>query len=236
MASTNLKRLMLILSGAIETDNLSSIPRLTVHEENPMLTLVAFNLTDVIVQNQSASNLTRFIFVRHPFERLVSAYRDKLAGDNLFYQKTFGREIIQKYRQNPSGFSLENGHDVTFPEFVRFIVDQWKDGRKMLDVHWRPIVDLCLPCAMRYDFIGKFETLNRDVEYLLQKINRDDLNRLFTLSNEENSNKTSTLSLWKQYMNQLSHQQLSQLNGMYGDDFKIFGYPPYLGEEENEHK
>ena len=46
-----------------------------------------------------------FIVVRHPFERLVSAYRDKLerthASNYLtdFYYKSYGRKIVQKYRR-----------------------------------------------------------------------------------------------------------------------------------------
>lgn len=46
-----------------------------------------------------------FIVVRHPFERLVSAYRDKLERSHAknyltdFYYKTYGRKIVQKYRQ-----------------------------------------------------------------------------------------------------------------------------------------
>lgn len=232
VASTNLKRLMLILSGSVETDNLSSIPRLNVHEENPMLKLDAFNLTDLV--ESGVDDFTKFIFVRHPYERLVSAYRDKLAGDNLLYRKAIGRGIIKKYRKKANRLSLQNGHDVSFPEFVDFIVHQWNNKRDILDVHWRPVVDLCLPCVMRYDFVGKFETLNRDVEYLLQKINRGDLIRLFTPSTKDADTirPKTTLSLWKQYMKQLSDQQLSQLNGMFGDDFTLFGYPLYLGDEE----
>jgi hypothetical protein len=217
---------MLILSGVVETENLSSIPRLTVHEQNPMLMLDAFNLTDTT--KNGLGHFTKFIFVRHPYERLVSAYRDKLAGDNIFYRKAIGREIIQKYRKHASQLSLQNGHDVTFPEFVNFIVHQWKDGRELLDIHWRPIVDLCLPCAMHYDFIGKFETLNQDVEFLLQKLNKENLIQLFTSNKEQPK---TTHSLWKQFMKMLSHQQLSDLNRMFGDDFKLFGYPPYTGEE-----
>ena len=48
---------------------------------------------------------TNFIVVRHPFERLVSAYRDKLErthADNYqtdFYYKQYGHKIVKKYRQ-----------------------------------------------------------------------------------------------------------------------------------------
>ena len=44
-------------------------------------------------------NETSFIVVRHPFERLVSAYRDKLERSNVYYYKKYGEKIVQKYRQ-----------------------------------------------------------------------------------------------------------------------------------------
>ena len=45
-------------------------------------------------------NLTAFMVVRHPFERLVSAYRDKLERNNLeepFYYNRLGKYFVQKY-------------------------------------------------------------------------------------------------------------------------------------------
>jgi hypothetical protein len=54
------------------------------------------------------SNLTAetsFIVVRHPFERLVSAYRDKIERTHAknylldFYYKAYGRKIVAQFRK-----------------------------------------------------------------------------------------------------------------------------------------
>ncbi|EFX71975.1 hypothetical protein DAPPUDRAFT_326687 [Daphnia pulex] len=225
VASTNLKRLMLILSGKITAKQFSSIPRLTVHDNNPMLHLDAFDLTDILKIGRA--NYSKFIFVRHPYERLVSAYQDKLAGDNTFFQKVIGREIVEKYRKKPTQLSLNNGHDVTFPEFVSYVVDEWKQNQRQLDVHWRPASDLCLPCSMEYDFIGKFETMNQDVDFLLQRLNESYLSNLFKLSKTPTK---TTLALWKKSIKEISHQQLSDLNDIFAEDFLLFGYPQYTDE------
>ena len=81
--------------------------------------------------------------VRHPFERLLSAYRDKLENTNVgaehgtahFYQK-YGSRIVQKYRPGGNKTSTKSllkpgqylwnpshpqpaGIEPTFKEFVR---------------------------------------------------------------------------------------------------------------------
>ena len=51
--------------------------------------------------NLNRNNKTEktFIVVRHPFERLLSAYRDKLERSNVYYYKKYGEKIVKTYRQ-----------------------------------------------------------------------------------------------------------------------------------------
>ena len=57
----------------------------------------------VKLRKQIYSESVKFIVVRHPFERLVSAYRDKLAGytRNEHYLD-MRKVIIKNYRKNKS--------------------------------------------------------------------------------------------------------------------------------------
>ncbi|XP_043215528.1 carbohydrate sulfotransferase 11-like isoform X3 [Amphibalanus amphitrite] len=66
---------------------------------------------------QAMNDSFLFLVVRHPFERLISAYRDKLEnirvglehGTEHFYKK-YGRRIVEKYRRKGSG-ALGRGWD-----------------------------------------------------------------------------------------------------------------------------
>ncbi|ELT98017.1 hypothetical protein CAPTEDRAFT_26047, partial [Capitella teleta] len=99
----------------------------------------------------------KFMIVRDPLERLVSAYRNKFEqGTESYFNQKFGRHIIQQYRANASAHALQEGDDVHFDEFIRFVVD----GNA--EPHWNTYQDLCCPCQIHYDVIGMVDTLQED--------------------------------------------------------------------------
>ena len=67
----------------------------------------------------------KFMFVREPFERLLSAYRDKFVFTrpvNRHLLEIYGRKIVRDFRPNATQHALRTGHDVTFPEFIEYIL------------------------------------------------------------------------------------------------------------------
>ena len=75
----------------------------------------------------------------------------------------------QKYRQNATQESLSKGDDVTFSEFVDFIVDDNENG--VHNEHWASITQLCHPCLVNYNLVSKYETLAEDATEILERIN-----------------------------------------------------------------
>lgn len=62
----------------------------------------------------------KFMFVRHPLERLVSTYRDKFTKPAYYYKRRFGTKIIRAIRgDNATKKALTKGNDVKFREMVR---------------------------------------------------------------------------------------------------------------------
>ena len=112
----------------------------------------------------------RGMTVRNPYTRLWSAYIDKFILPDFWALR--GRMIIKQFRQKPSEKSLQCGHDVTFGEFVKYVIST---GHNMTNVnqdrHWMPASDICDPCVFKPELINKQESFLDDLKYTLQKAN-----------------------------------------------------------------
>lgn len=159
--------------------------------------------------------------MRHPLERLLSAYRDKLEHmqNREYYYKRFGRRIVLKYRQSDNATTKL---EPTFAEFLRFIVSE-----KYFDEHWVPYYRTCNPCTIHYDYILKFETLNSDQDFFIQDANlsgylyeRDNIYP----RNNINPLGATTRKILAEYIRGISRSLLDEVYKIYENDYKLFNY------------
>jgi chondroitin 4-sulfotransferase 11 len=133
-----------------------------------------------------------FLVVRDPFERLVSAYRNKLEGDRNKYYKLLGQQIVKKFRRKHKKRTKSSGP--SFREFIQFIVQHHKSGGR-LDEHFSPIYTFCSVCSINFTLIAKMETFQRDTDYIIRQAGLDSLllnklpkkHRLQTIQNRAKS-------------------------------------------------
>lgn len=114
------------------------------------------------------------VFTRNPYTRLFSAYIDKLFLPSFW--KFVGIAIVHRLRAEPSPESLECGHDVTFEEFLRYVIHVEETGQgtaSICDDHWASVTSLCNVCRMNYDYIGKQESFINDTAYIFQQLGLD---------------------------------------------------------------
>ncbi|XP_045777282.1 carbohydrate sulfotransferase 11 isoform X2 [Maniola jurtina] len=161
-----------------------------------------------------------FLIVRHPLERLASAYNDKIvhAWPKSFHDQ-MGRRIIKKYRRSGTKPAPTERYPV-FEEFVSYVLDEAK-VKRALDMHWTPYTDFCTPCKFNFDVILKFETLDEDQRFLIQ------MARLHEVIKPEwrNSGKgTNTLHNINHLYSRLKKSQLDGLYNLYKYDFQLFNY------------
>jgi len=190
-----------------------------------------------------------FLIVRHPFTRLVSAYRDKMekvginSVDLGYYYKRHGKAMVAKYRRearrrfgedffsadNNFGSPVKNSRGKRvegLPVFWEFV--QYVKRSPMADEHWAPVYSYCSPCTLKYETIVHFEHLHdcNESDFLAETI--APLNHTLPESEERrNVHQPEGMTedeLTALYFEQLDEQDVKDLYRVYEKDFLLFGY------------
>ncbi|XP_068216409.1 carbohydrate sulfotransferase 11-like [Palaemon carinicauda] len=173
------------------------------------------------------SNALRFIIVRHPFTRLLSAYMDKMTTLNplpiIYKFRELQTDIIERYRGNRT---LPSNHDSNFPtfgEFVQYVIDSTahmktlKDWKKV--ICWQPYWTKCGVCAHDFQMVMKTETMEEDERFLVKLANLKELDKVYEWRHSKKSDTNRD-----EFFRQLSTEQVRSLYERYHLDFLLFGY------------
>lgn len=94
-------------------------------------------------------------------------------------------------------------------------------------MHWRPQHELCHPCDINYDFIGRFENINHDAEYVLAKLSaseRRSWNLSFPILNAFNSSASASQQERLSFYASVPRDIIETLVRKYQLDYQLFGY------------
>ncbi|XP_062397097.1 carbohydrate sulfotransferase 11 [Sardina pilchardus] len=224
VACTNWKRVLMVLTGKGRYREPLAIPANEAHVPGNLRTLSEYSAAEI---NRRLRSYLKFVFVREPFERLVSAYRNKFTRSyNTAFHKRYGTKIVSRHRIDPKPRSLERGNDVSFEEFVYYLVDPRTQREEPFNEHWERVHSLCHPCLIHYDVVGKYETLAQDSHYVLKVAGVDSEVHFPT------SGKTTrtTGDMAAQFFRNISPFYQRKLFNLYRMDFLLFNYttPTYL--------
>ncbi|CAL8374251.1 unnamed protein product [Arctogadus glacialis] len=215
---SNWKRVLMVLGGSAVSPG--DIPHEAAHNANSLRRLDGYDRAAIA---KRLHDYTKFLFVREPFERLVSAFRDKFESPNSYYHPVFGRPIISKYRANASRSALRTGAGVTFREFVQYLLDVHRPVG--MDIHWEPVSQLCNPCLLRYNFIGKFENMEEEANFLLRSMGAPG-NLSFPHFKDRNPLAERTSSrITQSYFAKLNSIERQKIYDFYYMDYLMFNYP-----------
>ena len=161
VACGNWKRIFLVLNG--QFNSTTEISGFTAHESGLVDTLDKYSTNEIRLKLQTYKKI---VFVREPLERVLSAYRNKFTTvlHRRIFNQRVGKKIITMYRKNLTKEVTDEDH-VTFNEFVKYLIGL--SPMEKPDIHWDQQYNICSPCDINYDFIGKYETLKSDVERAL---------------------------------------------------------------------
>lgn len=132
-------------------------------------------LTDDIAHLRKADRYFTFSFIRNPWTRLYSAFRDKIRLWPGFNQFRYIKEILVMLRgtdktllHTTTEFNYkEIQPKISFSEFMRYlsIIDT-----EQYNSHWTPWFNLVEGCEVKFDFIGKVEDMDRIYHTLKDKV------------------------------------------------------------------
>ena len=167
----------------------------------------------------------KFMITRHPFDRVVSAYINKLYNDN-WYGKRFQAAFKQVFG---NGVTLNK---FSFIDFLNILGDVNHTTRLQehvlkrfrQDRHWGVQITYCHPCFIKYNYIAQLETMDVDKGELLPRLGAKKLYQ-FNVEVRDRLNGTGRYSGAVNYHDVLARYQYKWiLQDMYAMDFDAFGY------------
>jgi len=179
-----------------------------------------------------------FITVRHPFERLLSAYRDRFFAmdaskheleKEAFFRRRYGLDIIRKHRTKPPPNDSVYGTIPTFAEFVSYLV---ATEEAKYNIHWLPIHLLCRPCSLHYTIIAKTETIDRDSRFIRKTLGHDEeekkraLEKIHKTKNASTGDSENTILPSQRFFSLLRRKDVEGLIQKYRIDLEMWGYSP----------
>ncbi|KAK7078464.1 Sulfotransferase [Halocaridina rubra] len=205
---SNWKRLWMILRGDSNVTNIFDIKSSRAHAYGPKMRLArnGVKTKDVL---RKLLNYTKFIVVREPMERLISAYLNKIQYPNG--QPIFQRRVLEYAKKRRQSANLTN---LEWPEFLGYILDPLSPKNE----HWLPFDTLCHPCVIDYDVIIKFESMQEDAERLLRLIKGPQYIHFPAQAKKVDS------SVTKSYIENVSPTHIQSFCKTYSKDFEVFEY------------
>lgn len=113
----------------------------------------------------------RFLFVRDPYVRLLSAYMDKFRNTNPEYLRSEYRLFLAQLYSWRVARSIDIFKEPR-PSFTMFVDEIAKHKPSEMNAHWMPQSVFCGIGLIPYDFIGRMEHLQRDVKHVFDRLNK----------------------------------------------------------------
>ena len=202
----------------------------------------------------NTANLTLFLIVRHPFHRLISAFRS-IFEENAKVHINAGSKIVEEFRDKAKASGrfaeeeifLASKKQLTvkqnleiYPTFWEFVQAVIKNAEYLcnlpvndLSVHWRPIYQQCSVCHAsmlpNIKYILKYENLDAEEDEFLRYLGWNNIIHHKAHITYQHHNKSklekNIRELTKLYFSKLDKADIYELYVKYKHDFELFGYP-----------
>ena len=167
----------------------------------------------------TSPDIFRFTFVRNPYSRLLSAYKNRIRIKHAQHSDDYAKIFAMKNMDITDPMSPQ-APEIKFEDFATYVCKH-QDVREM-DNHWRPQHLVIRFGVINYSFVGFLESFKDDFSHVLSQIKaphdkwRSMVGTKYNASPKTNINDFYTEELRK------------MVNETYQDDFSLFGYSEQL--------
>jgi hypothetical protein len=161
-------------------------------------------------------DVVRAIFVRNPWTRVLSAFRSKLENCSADYLRQFSPK--EDWRLQVVTAIHSDGSSPNFSEFITYLEETPVEE---LNEHWKPQVDLSAFGMVKYNFVGRFENLDKDAAQLIHRCKLPSLYNgvVKTVPKTHSSENTAIAHYYDRAL-------LERVGRIYANDITTFGYMP----------
>lgn len=165
-ACTTIKNIIYILDNGTEYHDPAAIH----HDGRAILYIGSPERQEFLYRTNAQDFL--FSFVRHPYVRAYSCFKEKIAGGGRWSYPAVRAAINEEYKLNilPGKAISIDEHENNFWNFLRFVKESIKKSNfhpSQID-HWRPQSDILVE-YQGIRFIGKVENFEIDFEEVLRE-------------------------------------------------------------------
>lgn len=219
VACTNWLRVIEFISGKLGVAHMDDIQ--AVHGTGRRAITRLLEIRSANGTSYRLQNYFKFLFVREPMERLLSAFIDKFTKPQSHIWKNYASKILYHAGRNKRNRTIP----IMFSEFVQFILINMSAA----DQHWDTYHSLCDPCVVKYDYIAKYETLEEEAGIILSKLGLDDEVTFPTRRSTGYTHKR-TAEIMEGYYMSLSKELRQRLLDVYKYEYLSFGFdiPDFL--------
>ena len=166
----------------------------------------------------------RYTIVRHPLERLLSAYIDKIKGPVLKvihpvnYFERLKQEIFKKYCHNEFEVWKQSNRSESYISFTTFLKWITNENITTINEHFMPQYYNCEPCRMDYHFYGNFKNFSKDAAQILEQFSPS----LELLQTSYHPPGKTTSDIMTDYYSQVSKQLKQSLYFKFSIEFDFY--------------
>ena len=197
VASTNLQRIFYVLEKFTNSSDTGRVKQSDARKVTQSLYLKQSNYT-LEEMKFRLSHYRKFMLIRHPLERLISAFRD--------------HKPIKLFAGNKK---------LTFKKFLTSVLQTPNLTRPA-----KPLYQICNPCKIQYDFVGSLDSFSDDIETLLEEIHATEAVTI-PRRNETGYTQNRSSSLVEKYFENIPLNTIEMIENMFEMDYVVFGFTRY---------